>query len=204
MLSTANDARYHQLLSQIDRLITEKLLVIIAIDGSSGSGKTELARQLRQRYDANVFHMDDFFLQPHQRTNVRLEEIGGNVDYERFKAEVLEQISKSNHFSYQKYDCQLGRLTDFVQVTSKPVNIVEGVYSMHPTLIGYYHFKVFLTVSRDLQLERIGKRSGEVLLERFIKEWIPKEDEYFRYFGVQEQADLVIDTSNFSLSPCKP
>lgn len=188
-------AWFRELTTHIDPLIRRHPLVIIAIDGSSGAGKTELAAGLRECYDANLFHMDDFFLQPHQRTEARLREIGGNVDYERFKAEVLERISLTEGFAYQKYDCSQGRLTDYVQVEPKAVNIVEGVYSMHPTLIGYYHFKVFLTVSRHLQLERIGKRSGEALLGRFVKEWIPKENEYFRHFGVREQADLVIDTS---------
>lgn len=186
---------FSELIYRIDKLVHCQPLVIIAIDGSSGAGKTELAEQLREHYDANLFHMDDFFLQPHQRTEARLAEIGGNVDYERFKGEVLERIGLTKGFAYQKYDCSQGRLTDYVYVEPKPVNIVEGVYSMHPTLIGSYHFKVFLTVSRDLQLKRIGMRSGEVLLERFIKEWIPKEHAYFRHFGVQEQADVVIDTS---------
>jgi hypothetical protein len=31
-----------------------------------------------------LFHTDDFFLQPHQRTRERLESVGGNIDYERF------------------------------------------------------------------------------------------------------------------------
>lgn len=33
-------------------------------------------------------HMDDFYLQGRQRTYERLNEVGGNVDYERFAKEV--------------------------------------------------------------------------------------------------------------------
>lgn len=33
--------------------------------------------------------MDDYFLQPFQRVPERLEEIGGNVDYERVKKKFL-------------------------------------------------------------------------------------------------------------------
>lgn len=193
---------YLQLFKRLDRLITENPLVIIAIDGNSGTGKTELAERLRNHYDANLFHMDDFFLQSRQRTEARLAETGGNVDYERFKAEVLEKISLADGFSYQISDCRLGRLAGWVRVAPKPVNIVEGVYSMHPALIGHYHLKIFMTVAKDIQLERIRRRSGEELLERFITEWIPKEDEYFSHFGVREQADLVIDTSKLQVLKC--
>jgi len=47
---------------------------LIAIDGCCGSGKTTLANKLAKELNASVFHMDDFFLQPHQRTEKRLSE----------------------------------------------------------------------------------------------------------------------------------
>ena len=60
---------------------------VIAIDGRAASGKSTLAEQLSTLLEADVIHMDDFFLQPYQRTPERLAEIGGNVDYERFAKE---------------------------------------------------------------------------------------------------------------------
>ena len=70
---------------QIDGLLTQKDLIIVAIDGKCTSGKTTLASKLEQIYDCNVFHMDDFFLRPEQRTRSRFAGVGGNVDYERFQ-----------------------------------------------------------------------------------------------------------------------
>jgi hypothetical protein len=43
---------------------------------------------LSEQPDATIFHMDDFYLQGRQRTYERLNEVGGNVDYERFAKEV--------------------------------------------------------------------------------------------------------------------
>ncbi|MEK3909347.1 P-loop NTPase fold protein [Oceanobacillus sp. FSL W7-1309] len=57
----------------------------IAIDGRCGSGKTSLAEMLKQEFDMNVFHMDDFFLPFEMKTKERLSESGGNVHYELFK-----------------------------------------------------------------------------------------------------------------------
>ena len=56
---------------QIDMLLEEKDFAVVAIDGKCTSGKTTLASKLAEIYDCNVFHMDDFFLRPEQRTPER-------------------------------------------------------------------------------------------------------------------------------------
>ena len=76
------------ILARIDALLSRQDRVIVAIEGSCGSGKTTLAALLAKHRDCNVFHMDDFFLRPHQRTPERFAQPGGNVDYERFREEI--------------------------------------------------------------------------------------------------------------------
>ena len=46
---------------QIDGLLAEKDMVIMAIDGKCTSGKTTLASQLAEIYDCNVFHINLMF-----------------------------------------------------------------------------------------------------------------------------------------------
>ena len=46
---------------------------------------------------------------------------------------------------------------------------------------------------RETQIERIRKRNPEKV-QRFIEEWIPYEELYFREFDTEKQADSVIDT----------
>ena len=89
---------------KIDELLTQKDMVVVAIDGKCTSGKTTLASKLVQIYDCNVFHMDDFFLRPEQRTPERFAEVGGNVDYERFQEEVLLPL-KSRKASSNLLSC---------------------------------------------------------------------------------------------------
>lgn len=62
--------------------------VIIAIDERCAAGKSTLALLLSEQPDATIFHLDDFYLQGRQRTYERFNEVGGNVDYERFVKEV--------------------------------------------------------------------------------------------------------------------
>ena len=62
---------------------------------------------------------------------------------------------------------------------------------MHPYFGDIYDLRVFMTVSKEEQRERIRKRNGEEKLQRFLGEWIPKEEAYFRKFH-PEQGALVI------------
>lgn len=159
-------------------LLAQKERVILAIDGPCASGKTTLAHQLAQSFDCNLFHMDDFFLRPEQRTPERFAEVGGNVDYERFALEVLAPLTAGKAFSYRPFDCSNLSLGQPVSVTPKPLNIVEGTYSLHPYFGEPYDLTVLLTVAEDIQRQRILQRPA-FLHQRFFDDWIPMENRYF-------------------------
>ena len=163
---------------QINMLLEEKNFVIVAIDGKCTSGKTTLASQLAEIYDCNVFHMDDFFLRPEQRTPERFAEVGGNVDYERFHEEVLLPLKSGKAFSYRPFDCSTFTLAAPVTVAPKKLNIIEGTYSHHPYLGTPYDLKILLTIDEETQSRRILDRP-EFLQKRFFEEWIPMENRYF-------------------------
>ena len=163
---------------KIDELLTQKDMVIVAIDGKCTSGKTTLAAKLAEIYDCNVFHMDDFFLRPEQRTPERFAEVGGNVDYERFKEEILIPLQDGKQFSYRPFDCSTFTLANPVTVIPKQLNIVEGTYSHHPYFGNPYDLKVMLTVTPELQRERIMQRPA-FLHQKFYEQWIPMENRYF-------------------------
>lgn len=174
----------------VDRL-AERDQILIAIDGSCASGKSTLATALAEAWDCNLFHMDDFFLRPEQRTSERMEEIGGNVDYERFREEVLLPIKEGGTFSYRPYDCSTGTLAAPVQVQPRRINIIEGSYSHHPYFEDPYDLKIYLQVSPEVRKQRILKRPA-FLQRRFFEEWIPMEERYFAEFFIGEKADLAV------------
>ena len=174
-----------QIRNRIDELLSQKEQVIVAIDGNCTAGKTTLARKLAELYDCNVFHMDDFFLRPEQRTPERYAEIGGNVDYERFMEEVLVPLKAGNAFSYRPFDCSTFTLTQSVEVNPKKLNIIEGTYSHHPYFGDSYDLRIFLSVTPEVQRQRILERPS-FLHQRFFEEWIPMEDQYFENFGISD------------------
>ena len=98
-------ARALPLFARIDRLTAERSRVLVAIEGGSASGKTTLGELLQNVYGCPVFHMDDFFLRPEQRTEARFTQPGGNVDRERFLEEVLIPLREGRPVDYRRFDC---------------------------------------------------------------------------------------------------
>lgn len=172
---------------------TDKDPVLVAIDGKCASGKTTLGYYLQQIFDCNLFHMDDFFLQAHQRTKERLEEPGGNVDYERFKAEVLMPLLEKKPVKYRTFNCSLLRIDKEYDISPRRLNIIEGSYSQHPYFENPYDLRVFMDIDTKAQTDNIRKRNGEDGLEIFLNKWIPMENRYFDYFKVRENSQIVIE-----------
>ena len=178
------------LLRRIRALAAAQPRVLVAIDGRCAAGKTTLAASLQAQLACNVFHMDDFFLRPEQRTPERLRQPGGNVDFERFLTEVLRPLRDGAPVTYRPYDCRTQQLCAPVHAEARPVNLIEGSYSCHPALWDLYDLHVFLSVGPEEQHRRIAARNGEKMLPMFTDVWIPMEETYFAQFRVAERADL--------------
>ena len=161
--------------------------VNIAIDGVCGGGKSTLGQALAKKYDCNLFHMDDFFLRPEQRTPERYAQAGGNVDYERFQSEVLEHLADRDGFSYRPFDCGVMELGKPRTVTYRRLNIIEGAYSCHPYFGDVYQVRFFADLSAKEQRARILARNGEEKYKRFENEWIPMENKYFDTYGIRDR-----------------
>ena len=182
-----------ELFSEIEKLLSVKARVTVAIDGGAATGKTTLAAMLAKRYGAQIVHMDDFFLRPEQRTQARFAEPGGNFDRERFLSEIIEPLTMEKNVCFRRFNCSTQALEEPKTVLNKRLTVIEGVYSMHPKLGKYYDLSVFLNIDAELQRERILKRNTEALAKRFFEEWIPLENIYFSEYGIKECADIVLD-----------
>jgi uridine kinase/thiamine transporter ThiT len=185
--------RFELVLHEIDKLLeSNKDNLMIAIDGKCASGKTTLAYYLQSMYDCNLYHMDDFFLREDQKTEKRVNEIGGNVDYDRFKTEVINKLLKKQDVEYKKYNCDNKSIEQSSEIIKhKRLNIVEGSYSQHPYFGDVYDLKIFMDIDDNSQIDNIRKRNGEEKLQRFISEWIPKENAYFNYFVIKENSIII-------------
>lgn len=186
--------RFAPVADAVDKLVqdTKKKRIIVALDGRCASGKTTLGFYLQELFDANLFHMDDFFLQGNQRTVERLAEVGGNVDYERFQSEVLEPLMHGEAVNYRRFNCHNMTIDESVEIPYKRINIIEGSYCMNPYFGDVYDLKVFTDIGEAEQLENIRRRNGEEKMKVFRECWIPKEEAYFKKFQIKEQSDIVV------------
>lgn len=181
-------------IARIETLLAERDCVFVAIDGPCTSGKTTFAAMLNRRFGGNVLHMDDFFLRSEQRTPERFAEPGGNVDRERFETEVLAPLAAGQAAQYRPWDCHTSDFAVAYAVEPAQLTIVEGSYSMHPALRGYYDCMICLAVDPAEQLRRLERRNPR-MLQRFVDEWIPLENRYFEATNIQAVADLLVDTA---------
>lgn len=163
---------------------------VLSIDGPCASGKTTIGKLLSSFLECPCIHMDDYFLQANQRTAQRLEEPGGNIDYERFHQEINDAWNQNQPIHMRSYDCSSQTLRREVIVEKSPILIIEGSYAHHPYLDDMQAFKIFMDIEPSIQKERLQKRSPEKFLD-FIEKWIPMEEKYFHAFSIKEKSDYV-------------
>lgn len=188
--------RYARLLPILEQVVPryrqEGRQCVIAIDGRAAAGKSTMADDLRKIIGADVIHMDDFFLPTDLRTEQRMTQPGGNVHYERFAEEVLPFISLPEGFSYRRFDCGKMDFDGKCEIGNAPIRIVEGAYSLHPSLNSYADISVFLNIDPENQMQRIFRRNGCRMAEIFRTKWIPLEEQYIAQCAVPQRADIVL------------
>ena len=162
--------------------------------GRVGSGKSTLAELLTGIYpDAALFHADDYFLRPEQRTEARYAQPGGNLDRERLETEILIPLSRGENPEYRPFDCRAMSLAAPQHGQVARLNIVEGSYSLHPELERCYDLSVFLEISPETQRRRVLERNGPEWGQRFFERWIPLENTYHEATRTAERCTLRLE-----------
>lgn len=182
-------------IQRLAELAGQQAPVLVAIDGRCGSGKTSLARQIAHALPCNLLHTDDFYLPPVLRAPNWWETPGGNMDFPLLLHSVIKPAKAGKPILYRPFSCKNGGFGPEVSLPPQALTVVEGSYSQHPALCGYYDFRIFLTCDTAAQERRLQDREGAARMADFRQVWIPMEERYFRDCDVRAQSDLVIDTS---------
>ena len=115
------------------------------------------------------------------------------MDRERFYEEVLKPLTVGQPIRYRRYDCHTQTLQPPVELMPKPLSIVEGAYSLHPSLADCYDLSAVLRISPELQHRRILTRNGPEMAERFFSLWVPLETAYFEATDPASRCDLILE-----------
>jgi uridine kinase len=185
------------LVSRISQLTAAQPLVLVAVDGQGGAGKSRwaalLAKALQPQAHAAIIAMDDFFLPAAERPSARPGPIGGDFDWTRLRDEVLLPLRSGRAARFRRYDWQLDALAEVHQVPPRGVVIVEGIYVTRRELAALYDLRVWVACPREVRLSRGLERDGEEARELWERDWMQAEDRYVSEHRPEELADVVVD-----------
>jgi uridine kinase len=173
-------------------------MIVVAIDGGAGAGKSTLAKGIRDRLGSvSILRTDHFFLPLNEYSAARLtpdEAYRLYFPWQRMRDEALLPLRRGQTARYQRYDWEADRLNQWVTIEPNEIVLVEGVYSTRPELRSLVDITIFIETPRDERQKRMHARGH---LERDIKNdwlipWMTAEDWYFANVRPSERADLVV------------
>jgi uridine kinase len=154
---------------------------LICVDGPAGSGKTTLGLELASRTGAQLIHGDDLM------SGWRgLDSVGRQL------TGVVEALADGRTGGYERFDWELGRYAETVEVAPAPWLVVEGVGSGAAALAAYITVLVWVEVEDPLRLARGLERDG-VAMEPHWRQFMRDEEALFGSDRTRERADVLVD-----------
>lgn len=164
--------------------------VLIAIDGFGGSGKSTKASELCDLLgNTYVIGMDDFIVK-----NKILEPLwdAGSYDYSRLQEQVLGPIANNHYVQYQRLLWETNSLSDFIRVPTVEYLIIEGISCMHPSIIKYYTYKIWVDTPIDVAKLRGQLRDKGNENEDKWDLWASNDLAYQEKYHSEQKADFII------------
>lgn len=179
---------YAALIDAIDTLIEQYNASAIAIDGMSGAGKAELAAVLSRRYGAPVIHMSDFTLPLAERAKGWENTPGGDIDFVRFREEIVDPWMQKKPLVYSTLDPETGLPVSRQALPDARLYIVEGTYCLHPFIPDFYDLRIYMSTSPEKRMAKAGMTPQKMSLE----------DSYFVLYMTEILSDIALD-DNFRI-----
>lgn len=182
---------------------------IIGIDGLGGAGKTTYAKCLQHALISKgmkvvLLHMDDFIHPKRIRYNHEKADwhcyyhLQWRYDY--ILKNILKpiQLGEEIHCTVEIYDkFQDNYFQKQLDIDNQTILIIEGVFIQRPLLRDYFHYVIYLHVSKEKRLKRVLKRDTYIgdwsmILEKYENRYFPAEDIYVSQCCPDEKADYVV------------
>lgn len=162
---------------------------LIAIDGPSGSGKTDFAVALANKLRASVIHLDEIY----RGWDGLAETIGLIVEF------VGEPLANKKPIKIPTWDWPNAAPGPLKDIPTKTHIIIEGVGSGSLPVARFLTTLIWLDAPEKIRKERALARDGEVFAQHWDS-WAASEQALWRSDDPKPRADLIFDTTKFSLS----
>jgi uridine kinase len=156
-------------------------VLLVAVDGRGGSGKSSLATALAcARDDVQVVHLDDFYLAP-----------WGELDPRTVRESVLEPLVAGRPVSHRRFDWWVNGPAEWHHVHPRGVVVVEGVFALRPEFRDLYDVTAWVETPFEVCLARGLARDGEGARGLWLA-WAEREDRFIEAERPHERANVVV------------
>jgi uridine kinase len=175
-------------------LARRQQVVLVAIDGPGGAGKTTLARELTAATGAALIQGDYFYRVMDEQVRASLSPGQGYwqyFDWERLRDQVLRPLRAGADADYQLYDWERNALGQWTHVDARGVVIIEGVYTCRSEFRPFYDLMIYVETPSDVCLARLHRRGENP--DAWIERWAAANDWYFQNVLTTVRFNFVIN-----------
>ncbi|MGL5817597.1 MAG: hypothetical protein ACRCYR_08550 [Phycicoccus sp.] len=158
-------------------------VLVVSIDGRSGSGKSSLATAVARRLSARVVRMDALY--------PGWDGLAAGV--ELLLTHVLEPLWHGEPASVPTWSWARGRPGPVRPLPESEVVVVEGVGAAHGRAAELAQVRVWLDAAEEIRKDRALARDGETYAPHWER-WAAQESALLARFDARAAADLVVGT----------
>ena len=188
----------------------------VAIDGVDAAGKTTLADNLvapLEKRGCQVIRAGlDGFHHPRKRRYRRGEDSPDGYFLDAFnfdlvKSTLLNPLGPGGNYRYRTacFDFQMDTpvMAPWQAAPLHAILLFDGVFLLRSELAPFWDYKIFVKVAFETVLERAVERdqnlfgSSQMVLQRYVKRYIPAQRRYLRECTPEILADVVFVNDNY-------
>lgn len=180
----------------------------VGIDGVDAAGKTFLADELAKKiHNRKVIRASiDGFHNPKETRyqKGRLSPEGyysDSFNCQKLIDVLLKPLGSVNDLQYQTsiFNHHTDSFVDTpkMKANHNDVLIFDGIFLFRPELKDYWDVKIFVDVPFSVTIPRAIKRDGDEAKVQYEKRYVPGQKLYLQEAQPMEQADIIIDNSDF-------
>ena len=191
----------------------ENTIKIIGISGGTGSGKTFLTNQIKEKFGGNDFEiieLDAYYKDlSHIPFNKREKNNFDHPDSFDFNLLIrhLEELEEKNKVNIPIYDYKTHtRMKKNKLIHKKKLLVIEGIFSfLDQTLRSKMTYKVFINIAERIRLKRRLRRDMidrnrtiESIKNQYKNSVVPMHEKFIQ--PLKQYADLIIEKESFDMS----